>query len=313
MAKTECFIGIDVSKETLDVHVIPEGKDFVFNNDTDGLKAICKKLSKLRPTLIVMEATGGLQIPAAVALGLKKLPVAVINPRQARDFAKASGRLAKTDKIDARVLALFGQQIRPEVTPLKDEQTRELSALMARRKQLLGMLVMEKNRFHLSSGSVREDISKNMEWLESRLAEINTHLGQMVRQSPLWHEQDNLLRSVPGVGEVLSTTLLANLPELGKLDKRSISALVGVAPMNCDSGKRRGKRQVWGGRSGVRSALYMAIMTAIRFNPVISAFYKRLTEVGKPHKVAATACMHKLLIILNAMVRTGQPWSPCTP
>jgi transposase len=309
MAKAERFIGIDVSKATLDVHVLPEKQDYTFSNDVDGIRAICKKLGKLRPELIVLEATGGLQVPVATALGLKKLPVAVINPRQARDFAKATGRLAKTDKIDAQILAFFGQQVRPEARPLKDEHTQELSALMARRKQLLGMLVMEKNRLSTSFGSIRDDIEKNIEWLEERLGEINTLLGNMVRQSPLWRAQDDLLRSVPGVGEVLSTTLLADLPELGKLGRREIASLVGVAPVNCDSGKFRGKRRVWGGRSSIRSTLYMAIMTAIRFNPIISKFYKRLIEAGKPHKVAATASMRKMLTILNAMVRTGQPWA----
>lgn len=309
MARIERFIGIDVCKATLDVHVLPEGQSLSFSNDTDGIKALCKKLGRLKPELIVLEATGGLQIPVATALGLKKLAVSVINPRQARDFARATGRLAKTDKIDAEVLAFFGQQVRPEARPLKDEQAQELSALMARRRQLLGMLVMEKNRLSYAVGSIRQDIEKNIEWLEERLDDLNTRLGQMVRTSPLWREQDNLLRSVPGVGAVLSTTLLANLPELGKLDRRSIASLVGVAPMNCDSGKHRGKRRSWGGRSDVRSVLYMAIMTAIRFNPTISAFYKRLVAAGKPHKVAATASMRKMLTILNAMIRTGQPWA----
>lgn len=309
MAKPERFVGIDVSKSTLDVHVLPEGQDFSFVNDVDGIKSLCKKLGKLRPHLVVLEATGGLQVPAATALGLKKLPVSVINPRQARDFARATGRLAKTDKIDAQILALFGQRIRPESKPLKDEQAHELSALMSRRKQLVGMLVMEKNRLSLAFGSIRDDIEKNIEWLEERLDEINTRLGQAVRLSPIWREQDDLLRSVPGVGAVLSTALLASLPELGKLDRRSIAALVGVAPMNCDSGKFRGKRRVWGGRANLRAVLYMAIMTAIRFNPVISKFYKRLVDAGKPHKVAATASMRKLLTILNTMVRTGQPWA----
>lgn len=309
MAKPERFVGIDVSKATLDVHVLPEGQDFSFVNDVEGIKSLCKKLGKLRPHLVVLEATGGLQVPAATALGLKKLPVSVINPRQARDFARATGRLAKTDKIDAQILALFGQQIRPEPKPLKDEQAHELSALMSRRKQLVGMLVMEKNRLSLAFGSIRDDIAKNIEWLEERLDEINTRLGQAVRISPIWREQDDLLRSVPGVGTVLSTALLASLPELGKLDRRSIAALVGVAPMNCDSGKFRGKRRVWGGRANLRAVLYMAIMTAIRFNPVISKFYRRLVDAGKPHKVAATASMRKLLTILNTMVRTGQPWA----
>ena len=211
MATIEHFVGIDVSKETLDVHTLPDGNVFAFANDPDGIKAICKKFSKIHPELIVIEATGGLQIPVATALSLKKFPVAVVNPRQVRDFAKALGRLAKTDKIDAEMLALFGKQIRPEMRPLKDEQAQELSAFMSRRNQLLGMLVMEKNRLSRSYGSVKDDIEKNIDWLEERLSEINTHLGMLVRASPFWREQDNLLRSVPGVGEVLSTAILSNL------------------------------------------------------------------------------------------------------
>lgn len=312
MAKVERFVGIDVSKDALDVHVLPEGRDLSFTNDIDGISALCKKIGKLRPQLVVLEATGGLQIPVASALCVKKHPVSVINPRQARDFARATGRLAKTDKIDAQVLAFFGQQIRPEARPLKDDQTQELSALLSRRKHLIGMLVMEKNRLTLSNGSVRDDIKDHIEWLEERLNEIDSRLSQAIRSSPIWRDQDDLLRSVPGVGAVLSTALLANLPELGKLDRRSIASLVGVAPMNCDSGKFRGKRRTCGGRSYVRAVLYMAIMTAIRFNPVIREFYKRLIDAGKPHKVAATASMRKLLTILNSMVRSGQPWAYCS-
>ena len=309
MAASECFIGIDVSKDTLDVHTLPEGNVFQFANDPDGIKAICKKFSKLHPTIIVIEATGGFQIPVATVLGLKKFPVAVVNPRQVRDFAKAKGRLAKTDKIDAEMLALFGKQMEPEVRPLKDEQAQEMSAFMARRNQLVRMLVMEKNRFSRSYGSVKNDIAKNIDWLEERLAEIDTHLGKMVRASPLWRERDDLLRSVPGVGNVLSRALLSNLPELGTLNRRSIAALVGVAPLNCDSGKHRGRRRIWGGRSDVRSILYMAVLTAKKYNPVIRDFYNRLKEAGKPHKVAAVASMRKLITILNAMVRSGQSWA----
>ena len=308
---TECFIGIDVSKETLDVHTLPDRNELQFANDPDGIKAICRKFSKLRPNLIVIEATGGLQIPVAAALGLKKFPVVVINPRQARDFARAKGRLAKTDKIDAAILALFGKHMEPEVRPLKDEQTQELSALMARRNQLIRMLVMEKNRFSRAYGSVRKDIEKNIGWLEERLSEIDTNLGKMVRASPIWRERDNLLKSVPGVGDVLSRSLLSNLPELGTLNRREIAALVGVAPLNCDSGKYRGKRRVWGGRSDVRSILYMAVLSAKKYNPVIRDFYNRLKEAGKPHKVAAVASMRKLITILNAMVRSGQAWAQC--
>ena len=307
----ECFIGIDVSKEALDVHTLPDGNALQFANDPDGIKAIYKKFSKLRPNLIIIEATGGLQIPVATALGLKKFPVVVINPRQARDFARAKGRLAKTDKIDAEILAFFGKQMEPEVRPLKDEQAQELSALMSRRNQLIRMLVMEKNRFSRAYGSVRNDIEKNIGWLEERLSEIDTHLGKIVRASPIWRERDNLLRSVPGVGDVLSRALLSNLPELGTLNRRAIAALVGVAPLNCDSGKHRGRRRVWGGRSDVRSVLYMAVLSAKKYNPVIRDFYNRLKEAGKPHKVAAVASMRKLITILNAMVRSGQPWAQC--
>ena len=308
---TECFIGIDVSKETLDVHTLPDRNELQFANNPEGIKAICRKFSKLRPNLIVIEATGGLQIPVATALGLKKFPVVVINPRQARDFARAKGRLAKTDKIDAAILALFGKHMEPEVRPLKDEQTQELSALMSRRNQLIRMLVMEKNRFSRAYGSVRKDIEKNIGWLEERLSEIDTNLGKMVRASPIWRERDNLLKSIPGVGDVLSRSLLSNLPELGTLNRREIAALVGVAPLHCDSGKHRGKRRVWGGRSDVRSILYMAVLSAKKYNPVIRDFYNRLKEAGKPHKVAAVASMRKLITILNAMVRSGQAWAQC--
>lgn len=307
----ECFIGIDVSKENLDVHTLPDGNSLQFVNDPDGIKAICRKFSKLHPSLIIIEATGGLQIPVATALSLKKFPVVVINPRQARDFARAKGRLAKTDKIDAEILALFGKQMEPEVRPLKDEQAQEMSAFMSRRNQLIRMLVMEKNRFSRAYGSVRNDIEKNIDWLEERLSEIDTHLGRIVRASPIWRERDNLLRSVPGVGDVLSRALLSNLPELGTLNRRAIAALVGVAPLNCDSGKHRGKRRVWGGRSDVRSILYMAVLSAKKYNPVIRDFYNRLKDAGKPHKVAAVASMRKLITILNAMVRSGQPWAQC--
>jgi transposase len=306
-----CFIGIDVSKENLDVHTLPDGNSFQFSNSVDGIKAICRKFSKLHPCLVIIEATGGLQIPVATALSLKSFPVVVINPRQARDFARAKGRLAKTDKIDAEILALFGKQMEPEVRPLKDEQTQEMSALMSRRNQLIRMLVMEKNRFSRAYGSVRTDIEKNIDWLEERLSEIDTHLSTVVRASPIWRERDNLLRSVPGVGDVLSRSLLSNLPELGTLNRREIAALVGVAPLNCDSGKRQGKRRVWGGRSDVRSILYMAVLSAKKYNPTIRDFYNRLREAGKPHKVAAVASMRKLITILNAMVRSGQPWGQC--
>jgi len=308
MAKVESFIGIDVSKETLDVAVIPDSKDLSFTNDPEGIRALCKKLKKMRPTLIVLEATGGLQIPAVAALGVAKLPVSVINPRQGRDFAKATGRLAKTDRIDARILAEFGKAIRPEIRPLKDEQALELSALITRRRQLVEMLTMEKNHLVIAPASIRPGIEESVTWLEQQLDELNTRLGLVIRSSPLWREKDELLQSVPGVGPVLSATLLAEMPELGALNRKTVAMLAGVAPINSDSGKHRGKRRIWGGRSRVRSVLYMACMTAVRFNPVLRTFYRRLVESGKAHKMAMTACMRKMLVILNAIVKSGRPW-----
>jgi transposase len=308
MARVECFIGIDVSKGSLDVAVIPDGKDMSFSNDTDGIRALCKKLKKMHPTIVVLEATGGLQIPAVAAFGLAKLPVAVINPRQARDFAKATGQLAKTDQLDARILASFGKAIRPEVRPLKDTQALELSALMTRRRQLMEMLVMEKNHLFTACASIRPSIEESVAWLEEQLSTLNTRLGVVIRSSPIWCKKDELLQSVPGVGPVLSATLLSEMPELGELNRKAIAMLAGVAPINSDSGKHRGKRRIWGGRSRVRTMLYMACMTAIRFNPVISRYYEHLIEAGKAHKLAMTACMRKLLVILNAILKSGRPW-----
>lgn len=309
MAKSECFIGIDVSKGTLDVAVIPDGKDLSFTNDADGIRALCNKLKKMHPSLIVLEATGGLQIPAVAAIGLAKLPVSVINPRQARDFAKATGKLAKTDRIDAQILAEFGKAIRPEVRPLKDAEALELSALMTRRRQLVEMLVMEKNHLLAACASIRPRIEDSVRWIEEQLGDLNTRIGIVIRSSPLWREKDELLRSVPGVGPVLSATLLAEMPELGTLNRKEIAMLAGVAPINSDSGKHRGQRRIWGGRSRVRTILYMACMTAIRFNPVLIDFYKRLIEAGKVHKKAMTACMRKMLVILNAILKSGRPWA----
>ncbi len=308
MAKVESFIGIDISKGILDVAVIPDSKDLSFTNDAEGIMALCRKLKKIRPTLIVLEATGGLQIPVVAALGVAKLPVSVINPRQGRDFAKAIGRLAKTDRIDARILAEFGKAIRPEIRPLKDEQALELSALITRRRQLVEMLTMEKNHLVIAPASIRPGIEESVTWLEQQLDELNTRLGLVIRSSPLWRERDELLQSVPGVGPVLSATLLAEMPELGALNRKTVAMLAGVAPINSDSGKHRGKRRIWGGRSRVRSVLYMACMTAVRFNPVLKAFYKRLVESGKAHKMAMTACMRKMLVILNAIMKSGRPW-----
>ncbi len=314
MSSSECFVGIDVSKADLEVAFLPEERVEKASNNERGISALVEELRALSPTLIVLEATGGLEVPAVGAFALAELPVVVMNPRQVRDFAKASGKLAKTDSIDALVLAQFGQLMRPEPRPLKDEQTQELEALITRRRQLVEMLTAEKNRLGRAlQKRMQRDIKAHITWLEKRLKDVNQDLQNTISNTPLWREKDKIIRSVPGAGPVLSVTLLAKLPELGKLDRRQIAALVGVAPFNCDSGKYRGHRRVWGGRSSVRSALYMATIAAIRFNPVIKAHYQRLLQAGKKPKVAITACMRKLLIILNAMMRDHTLWTAQHP
>jgi len=266
------------------------------------------RLDQLRPALVVLEATGGMELPLVGALAAAGLPVVVINPRQAREFAKATGRLAKTDAIDAQVLAHFAEAVRPRLRPLADAAAQELSALMTRRRQLIEMLTAERNRLRTAAPAVRPDIQEHIRWLERRLADLDGDLSQTIRSSDIWREKDDLLQSAPGVGPVVSTTLLADLPELGALNRKEIAALVGVAPLNRDSGTLRGRRTVWGGRSKVRSALYMATLVATQRNPVIRIFYQRLLSAGKPKKVALTACMRKLLTILNAMIRSRTPW-----
>jgi len=306
------FVGIDVSKDRLDVAVLPSGESWSTANQDEDIKSLVKKTRSLKPELIVLEATARLEMPLAIALAAKGLPVAVVNPRQVREFARASGILAKTDRIDAQVLARFGEKMRPEVRPLKDKETRELTALMTRRRQLVAMLVAERNRLAAAPKAVRKDIKTHIAWLEKKRSKMDDHLAETVRNSPVWHEKDALLQSVPGVGAVLSTSLMADLPELGTLNRRKIAALVGVAPFNRDSGSFRGKRCVWGGRGHLRSALYMATLAATRSNPVIRTFYHRLCEAGKPPKVALTACMRKQLTILNAIMKSQTPWrAPC--
>lgn len=305
----ERFVGIDVSKSTLDVSVRPDGERWTAKNDEQGINELVDRLGSLKPSMVVLEATGGLQMPVVASMAVAKLPVVVVNPRQVRDFAKATGRLAKTDKIDAEVIAHFGDAIRPEIRPVKDPQAQELSALLTRRCQLVGMLAAEKNRLHSAIQRVRKDIQAHIRWLEKRLKDVDAELNGAIRQTPVWRQKDEILRSAPGVGPVLSLTLLSELPELGSINRRELAALVGLAPFNRDSGQYRGKRSVWGGRAKVRSALYMGTMSAIRWNPVIRPFYQRLIEAGKGHKVAATACMRKLLIILNAMVKSNTPWA----
>jgi len=310
MTKAERFVGIDVAQATLEIAVRPTGDSWQVANDEVAFGALVDRLRELAPTLIVLEATGGIQLPVVGALAAAGLPVVAMNPRQVRDFAKATGKLAKTDRIDAQVLAHFADAVRPEVRPLPDAATRELAILVARRRQLLEMRVAEQNRSRGVPPRIRAQIREHITWLNRCLAELDRELGQLVRSSPVWRERVDLLRSTPGVGPVLSATMLADLPELGSLSHKQIAALVGLAPLNQDSGKKRGKRVVWGGRASIRGALYMATLVATRHNPMIRAFYQRLLATHKPKKLALTACMHKLLTILNAMVRSQTRWAP---
>lgn len=310
MTQAQSYVGIDLSKDYLDVAVRPTGQQWRMGNTEEELDQLVKRLQGLSPALVVLEATGSLEVPVAAALGAVDLPVAVVNPRQVRDFARATGKLAKTDKLDAQVLALFAERVRPTPRPLPDAAAQALSALLARRRQLVAMLTTERNRLGTALPNVRPGIQEHIVWLEGKLGELSDRMSQLLRESPLWREKEDLLQGVPGVGPVLSLTLLADLPELGTLGRRQIAALVGVAPLNRDSGSLRGKRTVWGGRAKVRAVLYMAALVAARFNPVIRAFYQRLLAAGKPKKVALIACMRKLLTILNAMVKHRHPWNP---
>lgn len=307
MPQTQVFVGIDVSKAQVDVAVRPEGR-FAAPNDEAGVAQVLERLRAVPPTLVVVEATGGLEIPLVGALATAGVPVVVVNPRQVRDFAKAAGRLAKTDAVDAQVLAHFAEVMRPEPRPLPDEQTQALAAILARRRQLVEMLTAEQNRLASARQAMRTSLRAHITWLERELSHTDRDLASAIRESPVWREKEALLRSMPGVGPVLTTTLLANLPELGTVTGKQIAALVGVAPFNRDSGTWRGKRAVWGGRAPIRAVLYMGALVAARFNPVIRAFYLRLCAAGKAKKVALTACMRKLLLILNAMLKHRTPW-----
>lgn len=313
MKNSETFVGIDVSKASLDIALRPDNTHWSCGNNDAEIRALIKRLRKLQPTLIVLEATGGLEIPIVAASASVGLPIVVVNPRQVRDFAKATGELAKTDKIDAGVLAWFGEAVRPEIRPLKDPATQELTALLTRRRQLTDMLTAEKNRFSCAPNRVRKDIKVHITWLEKRLRDANNGLSTAIKQSPVWCEHDEILQSAPGVGPVLSVTLLAVLPELGTLNRRQIAALAGLAPFNRDSGKFRGTRAIWGGRAEVRAVLYMGTLSAVRCNPIIRFFYQRLTKAGKGHKVAMTACMRKLLTILNIMMKNRTHWHYQSP
>jgi transposase len=306
----DCYIGIDVSKAALDVASLPDGESWAVTNDEPGLAELAPRLVALTPTLVVLEATGGFEMLAALTLAKVGLPIVVVNPRQVRDFAKAMGRLAKTDTLDARILADFAQRVRPEPRPLPDEAALFLESLLTRRRQIVDMLTAEKNRLGFARGPVKRDISQHIRWLEKRLKDVDADLQDAVTASPLYHAKAELLRSVPGVGQVTTLTLLATLPELGQLSRHQIAALVGVAPMNRDSGTMRGKRMVWGGRAPVRAVLYMATLVGLKHNPVLRAFYERLRAAGKPFKVATTACMRKLLTILNAMLHQNRRWDP---
>lgn len=306
---TEVFIGIDVGKEQLDVGVWPSKETWSTSQTPEDIDALARKIRKLKPSLVVLESTGGLEISVAAALGELDVPFAIVNPRQVRDFAKATGRLAKTDRIDSLVLAHFAQAIRPKAKPIADVKTREIRALLARRRQIVEMSTAEKNRLHSAVGKkVRTGIERHLVWLSKQLKEINDDLEKVIKASEAWRVKDDLLQSVPGVGPVLTSTLIIALPELGALNRMQIAALVGVAPLNRDSGIMKGTRHIWGGRATVRSALYMGTLVATRHNPVIKAFYLRLLADGKPKKVALTACMRKLLLILNVMIRDHTRW-----
>lgn len=304
------FVGIDVSKAGLDVCIRPTDACFTVTNDEEGMQKLIARLRQYPVKLIVLEATGGYEREVYVTLNAAGLKTVRINPRQARHFAKSIGKLAKSDTIDARVLAHFAEAIQPEVRAVPDEHTVQLQALISRRRQVVDMLVAEKNRLNISHRSVRPRVQQHIDWLEEELDDLNHNLDQYLENDPHWREQKDLLRSVPGVGPVLCTTLLAELPELGTLDRKKIAALVGVAPYNCDSGAMHGKRRIWGGRGTVRHALYMATLAARRFNPVIRTFFERLVASGKEFKVAMTACMRKLLTILNSMLAHQTTWNP---
>ena len=303
------YVGIDVAKATLDV-CTSDGEAWQVANADRDMDALCRRLSKVQPELIVLEATGSYELRAAAALAAAGLPVAVVNPRQVRSYARSIGQLAKTDQIDARVLARFAEAVRPEVRPLPDDETRALEALITRRRQVIGMLAAEDARLKTAPAVTRKRIKTHIGWMRRELAEVDGDIDGAVRRSPLFRAKDDLLQSVPGVGDATSRTLLALLPELGTLDGKQIASLVGVAPFNQDSGTLRGRRRVWGGRARVRTALYMAALVGSQHNSILKALYGRLLLAGKPKNVALVACMRKLIIILNAIVRDGLPWDP---
>src|SRR4249920_2012442 len=308
MSDKPCFVGIDVAKAQLDIALRPSGERWSVPNDTNGVTALVDRMQTLQPTLIVLEATGGLERLVTSALATAGLPVVVVNPWQARDFARATGQLAKTDALDARALAHFADVIRPTPRPLPDAQTQELRALLGRRQPLIGMRTAEQNRLAGTSERLQTDIAAHITWLHARLATLDADLETTLRASPLWRENDDRLQSAPGSGPVCARTLLLELPELGTLTRQQIAALVGVAPLHCDSGPLRGRRTMWGGRAHVRTVLDMGTLVATRDNPRIKAFDERLLAAGQVKKVALTACMRKFLTILNAMLKHRTSW-----
>jgi transposase len=310
MSAPQCFVGIEVAKAQLDIAVRPTGDRWTVPNDEAGIASLVAQLQAVHPTLLVLEATGGYQRAVVAALAAAGLPVVVANPRQTRDVAKATGQLAKTDALDARALAHFADAVRPTPRPVPDAQTAALRALLTRRRQLVAMRTAESNRLGSAPPPVQADIAAHLAWLDQRLAALDNDLDTTLRASPVWRERETLYRSVPGIGPVSARTLLLDLPELGTLRRQRIAALAGVAPFNCDSGTLRGHRTIWGGRAPLRATLYMATLVAVRHNPVLKAFYDRLLVAGKAKKVALTACMRKLLTILNAMVKQQTPWQP---
>jgi len=308
--KREIFIGIDISKTQMDVAIWDNEETWEFENEAAGWQELVEKAKELNPSLMVVEASGGIEQPVVAELYLEKLPVAIVNPTRVRNFARSTGQLAKTDKLDARLIAHFAQAVRPKVRPLRTAEQEHLNALVTRRRQVVQILTAEKNRRSTTHSTLRKRLQQHIEWLNAELEGLDEEIEQYIQESPSWRKNAALLRSVPGVGPVTASTLLAALPELGTRNRQQIAALVGVAPLNKDSGKMRGKRRVFGGRAPVRRALYMATLVATRVNPVIRSFYEHLLAQGKEKKVALTACMRKLLVILNSMIRNQQTWSP---
>jgi len=308
MHDVPCFIGLDVAKAQLDIAIRPSGERWAVPHDAGDIMTLVERLQALHPALIVLEATGGWERAVTSALATAGLPVVVVNPRQVRDLARATGQLAKTDALDARALAHFADVIRPTPRPLPDAQRQELRALLGRRQQLVVMRTAEQNRLTGPSTRLITDIEAHITWLNASLATLDNDLEILLRASPVWRANDDLLQSAPGIGPVCARTLLLELPELGTLNRQQIAALVGVAPLNCDSGTLRGRRTIWGGRAHVRTVLYMGTLVATRYNPRIKAFSQRLLAAGKLKKVALTACMHKFLTILNAMLKHRTPW-----